>query len=76
MNARHDVEWIPPENLDTGQARVNNYHRPERLLRPPADPPANGDNQTQSAEQFDSEGQDPLGGQEDDEPGGPEPNAA
>jgi hypothetical protein len=37
MNARHEVEWIPPENLDTGQARVNYYHRPERLLRPPDD---------------------------------------
>ena len=38
MNARHEVEWIPPPNLDTGQARVNNYHRPEQLLRPPDDP--------------------------------------
>jgi len=42
MNAHHDVEWIPPEHLDTGQARVNEYHRPERLHPPPenADPPA------------------------------------
>src|SRR5690349_8530977 len=39
MNARHEVEWIPPENLDTGQARVNYYHRPEQLLRPPDDHP-------------------------------------
>jgi hypothetical protein len=39
MNTRHEVEWIPPPNLDTGQARVNNYHRPEQLLRPPDDPP-------------------------------------
>ncbi|BBX20461.1 hypothetical protein MDUV_53210 [Mycolicibacterium duvalii] len=30
-----DVEWIPPPHLDTGQARLNHYHRPERLLRPP-----------------------------------------
>jgi hypothetical protein len=60
MNARHEVEWIPPEDLDTGQARVNDYHRPERLLRPPDDPPANGDNTTH----------------EDHQPGGPEPNAA
>ena len=35
-NADHDVEWIPPAHLDTGQARVNDYHRPERL-RPPDD---------------------------------------
>ncbi|HET7667864.1 MAG TPA: 13E12 repeat family protein [Mycobacterium sp.] len=76
MNARHEVEWIPPESLDTGQARVNNYHRPERLLRPPDDPPANGDNKTQSAAQCDKEGQDLAGGPEDHQPGGPEPNAA
>ena len=42
MNARHEVEWIPPENLDTGQARVNYYHRPEQLLRPPDDHPPGG----------------------------------
>ena len=36
VNADHDVEWIPPADLDTGQARVNDYHRPERL-RPPDD---------------------------------------
>ena len=28
------TEWIPPPNLDTGQARVNNYHHPERYLIP------------------------------------------
>ena len=27
-----EVEWTPPPHLDTGQTRVNNYHRPERLL--------------------------------------------
>ena len=27
----------PPPHLDTGQTRVNYYHRPERLLRPPDD---------------------------------------
>lgn len=32
MNERCEVEWIPPTSLDTGQARINNYHRPERLL--------------------------------------------
>jgi hypothetical protein len=47
INDHHDVEWIPPPNLDTGQARVNAYHRPERLHRPPDDEPAtHGDNQT------------------------------
>jgi hypothetical protein len=29
------TEWIPPPQLDTGQARVNDLHHPERLLRPP-----------------------------------------
>ena len=37
INAANDVEWIPPPDLDTGQARVNDYHRPERLHRPPDD---------------------------------------
>ena len=31
------TEWLPPPHLDTGQARVNDYHRPERLFRPPQD---------------------------------------
>jgi hypothetical protein len=37
INDDNDVEWIPPEHLDTGQARVNDYHRPEQLFRPPED---------------------------------------
>jgi len=28
------VEWIPPPELDVGQARVNYLHHPERLLTP------------------------------------------
>jgi hypothetical protein len=28
------TEWIPPPQLDTGQARVNNFHHPERYLIP------------------------------------------
>ncbi|WP_156434489.1 HNH endonuclease signature motif containing protein, partial [Mycobacterium sp. IS-1590] len=31
MNERCEVEWLPPPGLDTGQARLNYYHRPERL---------------------------------------------
>jgi hypothetical protein len=27
------VEWKPPPALDTGQARVNDFHHPERMLR-------------------------------------------
>jgi hypothetical protein len=30
-----ECEWIPPEHLDHGQARINTYHRPELLLHPP-----------------------------------------
>jgi hypothetical protein len=33
INSHGEVEWIPPPHLDTGQARVNHYHRPEGLLR-------------------------------------------
>jgi hypothetical protein len=38
INARGEVEWAPPPPLDTGQARVNYHHRPERLLHPPDEP--------------------------------------
>ena len=31
------TEWIPPPHLDTGQARVNDYHHPERYLSPDED---------------------------------------
>jgi Domain of unknown function (DUF222)/HNH endonuclease len=31
--ANGDTEWIPPAHLDHGQPRVNNFHRPEKLLR-------------------------------------------
>ncbi|MDX1889297.1 HNH endonuclease signature motif containing protein, partial [Mycolicibacterium sp. 050158] len=31
------AEWIPPPQLDIGQARINYHHHPERLLAPPED---------------------------------------
>jgi hypothetical protein len=85
INDHGDAEWHPPTDLDTGQTRVNDYHRPERL-RPPRDelftptdepaahrPPVEGP-------PFDDEW---LIGPPDyepihnpPEPGGPEPNAA
>jgi hypothetical protein len=43
INADNDVEWIPPHHLDTGQARINYYHRPELLLRPPEHPDGNSE---------------------------------
>ncbi|MCB0923285.1 MAG: HNH endonuclease [Mycobacterium sp.] len=33
------TEWIPPPHLDRGQCRVNDYHHPQRLLRPETDEP-------------------------------------
>ncbi len=38
VNDQHEVEWIRPPHLDTGQARTNFYHQPEKLLQPPDDP--------------------------------------
>ncbi|WP_036438909.1 DUF222 domain-containing protein, partial [Mycobacterium sp. URHB0044] len=37
INEKHEVEWIPPPDLDTGQARINDYHQPEKLRPPPVD---------------------------------------
>ncbi|MGE2725925.1 DUF222 domain-containing protein [Mycolicibacterium pulveris] len=59
INERGEVEWIPPPGLDTGQARINYYHRPERLLRPDDEP----------QDEPDAAGSDPG----PDEPGGPAP---
>ncbi|WP_141562690.1 HNH endonuclease signature motif containing protein, partial [Mycobacterium neglectum] len=41
INAHGDTEWAPPPHLDTGQTRINYYHRPELLLRPPEQPDDN-----------------------------------
>ena len=49
INACGDVEWIPPPHLDTGQNRVNYYHRPERLLHPPDEPETLQHNDTGSS---------------------------
>ena len=74
INARGEVEWAPPPQLDTGQARVNYYHRPERLLHPPdepsdtgepAPPEAIGDGGCREPEPLD-----PVGDDDADQPGG------
>ncbi len=31
------TEWVPPPHLDSGQARVNNFHHPEKYLLPEDD---------------------------------------
>jgi hypothetical protein len=33
------TEWIPPPHLDSGQARVNDYHYPEKYLLPEDEDP-------------------------------------
>ncbi|MFI5511197.1 HNH endonuclease signature motif containing protein [Mycobacterium sp. NPDC051804] len=43
INNHGDVEWAPPLHLDTGQTRINYYHRPELLLRPPEEPDGNSE---------------------------------
>ncbi len=58
INDRHEVEWTPPPGLDTGQARINYYHRPEALLRPP-DEPRPGDAEPIASEPIDPEPIDP-----------------
>ena len=81
INARGEVEWTPPPHLDTGQARVNYYHRPERLLHPPDNEPTDepdtgeppppeptGDSGYPEPEPFD-----PSGNDDADQPGGPAP---
>src|SRR5271156_5453133 len=32
-NKDGDTEWIPPPHPDHGQARINTFHHPEKLLR-------------------------------------------
>jgi hypothetical protein len=82
MNDHCEVEWIPPPQLDTGQARLNFYHRPERLLRPPDEPESQGRNNTAEAvpiepAQVDERGESdsfaPSPVDDAGEPGGPAP---
>jgi len=68
MSDDHEVEWIPPPDLDTGQARVNDYHRPERLR--PVDDDRFGEPVVEEA----APDYEPI--ENPHEPGGPEPNAA
>lgn len=44
INSHGQCEWIPPPLLDTGQARINNHHHPQRYLAD--DDPAEGDDET------------------------------
>ncbi|RWA18176.1 DUF222 domain-containing protein, partial [Mycolicibacterium elephantis] len=75
MNNHCEVEWLPPPDLDTGQARLNYYHRPERLLRPHDQP----DNQVTANEPTDeeqvteSDSDAAASINQADEPGGPAP---
>ena len=82
MNEHCEVEWIPPPHLDTGQARLNYYHRPERLLRPMDESEPQGHNNTAQAPSVEptpndrrsgDEPFDPLPVDDAGEPGGPAP---
>ena len=72
INTRGECEWTPPADLDHGQTRINHYHRPETLLRPPEDetPP-----QPQSPEPQQHNDADVTRWNPDptETPGGPEP---
>ena len=70
MNERCEVEWSPPPALDTGQARINYYHRPERLLHPPDEPEPQGHNDTEA--EIESAGS-AQGNPRGDETNGPRP---
>lgn len=82
MNDRCEVEWIPPPQLDTGQARLNYRHRPERLLRPPEEPEPQGYDDTAEVasvepargdQRGDAEPLNPRQSDDAGEPGGPAP---
>jgi Domain of unknown function (DUF222) len=85
INDRGECEWLPPPDLDRGQARINYYHRPEALLRPingahaaPNDQVARGTAaapEPGSAERSSLDGTDPTADNQpiDGTPGGPEP---
>ncbi|BBX67518.1 HNH endonuclease [Mycolicibacterium psychrotolerans] len=74
MNTRTEVEWTPPAHLDTGQTRINTYHRPEALLRPPDEPEDHDAAETTPAEPVEpTEAEPPTSADEPGEPGGPAP---
>ena len=78
INERREVEWVPPEDLDTGQTRINTHHTPERHLQALADPEAKTDDRAHPAEsrpgpeaRTPSTAGEPGGQQTANEPGGP-----
>ncbi|MDA2894886.1 HNH endonuclease signature motif containing protein, partial [Mycolicibacterium sp. BiH015] len=73
MNQRCEVEWTPPPPLDTGQARVNTYHRPELLLRPEPEPDNDTATATDAAASMESAATDTDTADQATEPGGPAP---
>lgn len=88
MNQHCEVEWTPPPAMDTGQTRLNFYHRPERLLHPPDQPqphahtntaeaaprePTHTDEHRDTDAPGDTEDIDPPPDNRASEPGGPAP---
>jgi hypothetical protein len=72
INNRGDCEWHPPPDLDHGRARINYYHRPEALLRPP-DNNAPPDPQAPQPKPHKSADFNPWDLDTSEAPGGPEP---
>ncbi|RDH73958.1 HNH endonuclease [Mycolicibacterium moriokaense] len=72
INTRGECEWRPPPDLDHRQSRINYFHRPEALLRPPDHDPPPEPEQPQPKPHHNT---DNTTGQSNtnDAPGGPEP---
>ena len=73
MNTRHEVEWTPPPDLDTGQTRINTHHTPERLIRPPDDDEVGTDTNAQAGPVGEADTCPPPTTSDRSEPGGPAP---
>ena len=72
INAAARSNGPRPRQLDTGQARVNYYHRPERLLHPPDDEPEPADEPESDDDTGEPPPPDPMGNDDADQPDEPE----
>ena len=74
INGRGECEWHPPPDLDHGQSRINYYHRPEALLRPPEDPEdGNARSETTKPKRHNDNDATPSDLDTSETPGGPAP---
>ena len=73
INTRGECEWTPPPDLDHGQPRINYYHRPEALLRPPEDDTEAPEPTPLNPKRHNNNDIKPEGPDPTETPGGPEP---